>query len=290
MLVAVHGRARNERSQGFIREFFPKLVNLCDSTVISEELGSILGMELTGRSTMVPTDQLVDSSPDIFLSLGGDGTILEATRLVGRSQVPILGINTGRMGYLASVGHAQAEKAVQRLISGDYHIEERRLLEVTSSTDLFGEQNFALNEFAIHKSDSASMITVHVEVNGVFLNSYWADGLIIATPTGSTGYSLSCGGPIVSPNTHNIVLTPISPHNLTVRPLIINDGSKLKLRTDTNEDHFRVSADSRSCIVEPDTQLEIGLADFTIKFIHFGDHDHFSTLRTKLMWGHDSRN
>jgi NAD+ kinase len=290
MNIAVHGRARNEQSSGFIREIFPHLADCCETLLVSEDLNEIVAECLPDNAEILPSDQLESKSPDLFVSLGGDGTILETTRLIGRSGIPILGINTGRLGYLSSAGHDTAVETLELLRRGEYDLEARRLLEVEIANNPFGQQNFALNEFAIHKSDSVSMITVHVEVDGLFLNSYWADGLIIATPTGSTGYSLSCGGPIVAPDSNNIILTPIAPHNLTVRPLVINDSAKLRLKTATNDEHFRISGDSRSYTVEPGTELEIMLADFTINFIHFNGQDHFSTLRSKLMWGHDRRN
>lgn len=290
MKIAVHGRARNEQSSGFIRHLFPDLADCCETLLVSEDLHEIVNDCLPENAAIVPSGQLKSMAPDLFISLGGDGTILETTGLIGRSGIPILGINTGRLGYLSSAGHDTAVETLELLKKGEYDLEARRLLEVEISDNPFDKQNFALNEFAIHKSDSASMITLHVEVDGLFLNSYWADGLIIATPTGSTGYSLSCGGPIVAPDSNNIILTPIAPHNLTVRPLVINDSATLQIKTDTNDEHFRISGDSRSHTVAPGTELKIKLADFTVNFIHFKGQDHFSTLRSKLMWGHDRRN
>ncbi|MFT5054190.1 MAG: NAD+ kinase [Granulosicoccus sp.] len=290
MKIAVHGRARNERSRGFICDLIPHLAEACDTLLISEDLKLIIGGQIPNNATILKSSQLSAQAPDIFVSLGGDGTILETTGLIGRTGIPILGINTGRLGYLSSAGHDNATETLHLLSQGHYDLEARRLLEIELPNNPFGGQNFSLNEFAIHKSESASMITVHVEVDGVFLNSYWADGLIVATPTGSTGYSLSCGGPIVASDSNNIILTPIAPHNLAVRPLVMNDGIRLKLRTDTNEEPFRISGDSRSHIVQPGTELEIKLADFTVNFIRMKGQNHFSTLRSKLMWGHDRRN
>ena len=290
MRIAVHGRVRNERSAGFIRELLPQLSTCCDHLMVSGELEDLAKDSIPANASIVPVTELANKAPDLFVSLGGDGTILESTAMIGRQDIPILGINMGRLGYLSSAGHDDAVQALELLKLGNYDLESRRLLEVEIDGQPFGKQNFALNEFAIHKSESASMITVHAEVDGTFLNSYWADGLIIATPTGSTGYSLSCGGPIVAPESNNIILTPIAPHNLTVRPLVINDSVKLRLKADTNDEHFRISADSRSCMVEPGTEMTISLADFTVKFVRFPDQDHFSTLREKLMWGHDRRN
>jgi NAD+ kinase len=194
------------------------------------------------------------------------------------------------LGFLSHVGQNEVSKAVEHLNSGNFKVEGRMLLNFDFDENPLSPKNFALNEVALLKTDSASMMVIHAYVDGAFLNSYWADGLIIATPTGSTGYSLSCGGPIIEPGSDNIIVTPIAPHNLNVRPLIISGSAKLELRTDSNNERFRVSADSRSCIVSAGTELSIEQAKFSAKLISFSDADYFQTLRSKLMWGIDSRN
>jgi NAD+ kinase len=227
---------------------------------------------------------------DLVLSLGGDGTFLKSVLYVKDSNIPILGINMGRLGFLANVNKEKIEEAVERLVNGNYQCESRGLLEIKSKSGLFENQNFALNEFAIHKKDSASMISVEVQVGGEYLNNYWADGLIISTPTGSTGYSLSCGGPIVSPDTPVHILTPIAPHNLNVRPIIVRDDLEIRLKVnDRNLSHL-IALDSRSMNINKPTEIVVKKAPFSIQMVQFKDLNFFETIRDKLLWGLDRRN
>jgi NAD+ kinase len=227
---------------------------------------------------------------DFVITLGGDGTILNAITLIQDSNVPILGINLGRLGFMASINKQKIPYAVNCIINGLYSVEERNLLHLESNIPIFKDANFALNDFTILKRDTTSMITIHVYLNGAFLNSYWADGLIIATPTGSTGYSLSCGGPIVFPNSGNFVITPVAPHNLNVRPIIVSDKSVISFEIEGRADSFLCTLDSRFETITSDFQIAVRSSDFTIKLIQLQDETFLNTLREKLVWGKDYRN
>jgi NAD+ kinase len=227
---------------------------------------------------------------DFIFSVGGDGTLLDTVCLVGEKQIPIVGLNTGRMGFLATVAANDIASAVHNLAEGNFQIESRTLLSLWSSKKLFQGLNFALNEFTIHKRDTSSMITVHTYIDGSYLNSYWADGLIVSTPTGSTGYSLSCGGPLITPGAKNFVITPVSPHNLNVRPIIVSDESEISFEIEGRTDKFMISLDSRSTAISADLKLSVKKEKFSAKLVRLpGDH-FFDTLRQKLNWGYDMRN
>ena len=200
-----------------------------------------------------------------------------------------MGINTGRLGFISSISAGQIDDAINDILKGNFKINERALLELTTENNLFKDKNFALNEVAISKKDTSSMIRIDAFVDEEFLNTYWADGLVISTPTGSTGYSLSCGGPIIMPGTNNIIVTPNAPHNLNVRPIVLNDKSVLKLKVDDRDQLALVSLDSRSRAFDSDTELLIKKADFKIKLIQPQDNSFTSTIRNKLMWGLDKR-
>jgi NAD+ kinase len=234
------------------------------------------------------TEDLAES--DFVFSIGGDGTLLDTVCLVGEKQIPIVGLNTGRMGFLATVATDKLEEAIGHLVKGNFQIESRTLLSLSSNKKLFQGLNFALNEFTIHKRDTSSMITVHTYIDGNYLNSYWADGLIVATPTGSTGYSLSCGGPLITPGAKNFVITPVSPHNLNVRPIIVSDESEISFEIEGRSDKFMISLDSRSTAISADFKLSVKKEKFSAKLVKLpGDH-FFDTLRKKLNWGFDMRN
>jgi NAD+ kinase len=227
---------------------------------------------------------------DYVIALGGDGTILDAVTVVRDSDVPIMGINLGRLGFLASIGKARIENAIKALIEGQYSIEWRRLLHLESNLPLFNDVRFALNDFTLLKRDTSSMITIHTYLNGAYLNSYWADGLIVATPTGSTGYSLSCGGPIIFPNSGNFVITPVAPHNLNVRPIVVADSSVISFEVEGRAENFLCTLDSRFEPITNDYQLAVRSADFTIKLVQLHGDTYLKTLREKLNWGVDARN
>jgi NAD+ kinase len=233
----------------------------------------------------------LDKDIDFVFSIGGDGTFLEAVTIVRETGIPIVGINSGRLGFMADIAQDEIPQALNDIFNGQYSIEERSLLKLeTSKNGLFKEFNYALNEFTVHKKDTASMITIHTYLNNEYLNSYWADGLIIATPTGSTAYSLSVGGPILIPNTQNFIISPISPHNLTVRPIVVPNQHEITLRVEGRSDSYLASLDSRSCTFESSTELKIKKSDFQIRVLKLKSHSFYGTLRNKLMWGVDKRN
>lgn len=227
---------------------------------------------------------------DFLISVGGDGTLLDAVCQVGDLAIPILGLNTGRLGFLATVATDSIASAIEFLFTNNYQIEERSLISLDSDKKLFGGLNFGLNEFTIHKRDTSSMITVHTYIDGNYLNSYWADGLIVATPTGSTGYSLSCGGPLISPEAKNFVITPVSPHNLNVRPIIVSEESEISFQIEGRTEKFLISLDSRSTSISSEVKLIVKKEKFVANLVKLPDYHFFDTLRQKLNWGFDMRN
>jgi len=234
----------------------------------------------------------LDTSFDLLISIGGDGTILRAITYVRDLSIPIIGINTGRLGFLATIKKNDIEKAIDNIINGNYRISERSLLTITTepeNKDLL-DFNVALNEIAVSRKNTTSMITVETNLNNEYLTSYWADGLIVSTPTGSTGYSLSCGGPVITPETNSFALTPIAPHNLNARPLVIQDSTEIKLRVSGREDSYLVSLDSRIATLDNNSTIIIKKADFKIKMIELTGESFLHTLREKLLWGEDKRN
>ncbi len=227
---------------------------------------------------------------DFFITMGGDGTILEALTHVRDSGVPIVGINLGRLGFLASIEKKRIKEAIILLGRGMYRIEERKMLYLESNLSIFGDIPFALNDCTLLKRDTSSMITIHTFINGGYLNSYWADGIIIATPTGSTGYSLSCGGPVIFPNSGNFVITPVAPHNLNVRPIVISDDSVISFEVEGRTENFLCTLDSRFETISSAYQLAVRKNDFPIRLVELQDVGFLETLRNKLSWGTDSRN
>lgn len=234
----------------------------------------------------------LDSSFDMLISIGGDGTILRAATLVRDSGVPILGINAGRLGFLASVQKENIATFMQFVIDKKYTISKRALLSLTCSppNESIEEINFAMNEITVSRKDTTSMITIDTYLNDEFLNSYWADGLIISTPTGSTGYSLSCGGPILTPDVKSLVITPIAPHNLTARPLVVPDETEIRLKVSGREENYLVSLDSRVTSVKNESILTLKKTPFQINMVEIPEETFLKTLRSKLLWGEDKRN
>lgn len=234
----------------------------------------------------------LDSSFDVMFTLGGDGTILRAVTYIRDLGIPILGINTGRLGFLATINKKAIKESINLILKGEYSIQERTLLAVktTPLTKEFTELNFALNEVTIARKNTTSMIGVKTSLDNEYLTNYWADGLIIATPTGSTGYSLSCNGPVISPDSKNFVITPIAPHNLNARPMVISDKTKIRLTIDSREKDFLISLDSRITTVSKNTEIFIKKSSFTVKSIIPNNQSFLQTLRSKLLWGEDTRN
>lgn len=228
---------------------------------------------------------------DVVLALGGDGTVLGAIAMVNELQIPVLGINLGRLGFLSSIEGRLGGYAIHELAKGRYHYDERTMIYLeTDSNDIFQDARIALNDFTLHKRDTSSMITIHTFINGELLNSYWADGLIVATPTGSTGYSLSCGGPIIFPNSGNLIITPVAPHNLSVRPIVISDTSVISFEIEGRAESFLCTLDSRFETVTSENKLSVRKADFNARLIQLYNYSFLRTLHDKLTWGKDSRN
>jgi len=287
MRVAVHGRLRSGADQERFRGVLSNILKKFGSVSFSDEL--MAAMPHLGADAL-PLSELRGGQFDMLISVGGDGTILESVRKVGASGTPILGVNIGRLGFLASTPSENCNAAFDSILQNRFMVDERTLVQAETQTRPFGTDNFALNEVSVHKSATSSMLVVHAYLDDFFLNTYWADGLIVSTPTGSTGYSLSAGGPIVVPSTNNLVLTPIAPHNLNVRPLVISSNRRITLKVEATEPNFLISLDSQSKVVETNVEIAITQASFKVGLVRFGDQDYFETLRNKLMWGIDRRN
>jgi NAD+ kinase len=239
-------------------------------------------------NTFNNSEELI-SKADYVISLGGDGTLLETLDFIRKSGIPVLGVNTGRLGFLASVNKDDLQKALQQLLKEKFTLDKRELIELSGCESCFGDVNYALNEFTIHKKDSGAMINIDVFVDDVFLNSYFADGLIVSTTTGSTAYSLSCGGPIMVPDSDNFILTPIAPHNLNVRPIVISNTKSLEIKVSGRSESFNISLDSKSTQIKAGTSLFLKKADFRFNLIILEGQHFFTTLRNKLLWGIDKR-
>ena len=235
-------------------------------------------------------DELVENKPDLVMTLGGDGTILSAIDIVRDSGVPIMGINLGRLGFLSSIEKIKIKEVVEAVVAGEYYTEPRAMLKLECNMPLFDKLPYALNDFTLHKRDTSSMVTIHTYVNGKFLNSYWADGIVVSTATGSTGYSLSCGGPIIFPTSQNIVITPVAPHNLNVRPIVLSKNSEISFEIEGRSENFLCTLDSRYETITSEHRITIQKADFSINLAHPNEITFMKTIRGKLMWGLDKRN
>jgi NAD+ kinase len=291
MKIAIHGRNFKEHTKTFVQEMFDELANRGVDVQISEAYNGFL--EEAGIRRGQP--QVYQHPHEIFeanfiFSLGGDGTLLETVTHVGAREIPIVGINTGRLGFLATISPPQVKTAIHHLFQGYYTFDDRSMISVESDEDVFEGLNFGLNEFTITKRDTSSMIVVHTYIDGEYLNSYWADGLIVATPTGSTGYSLSCGGPVVLPQSSNFIIAPVSPHNLNVRPLVVSDDSVISFEIEGRSKNYLVSLDSRSKVVEQTIQIAVKKEQFKARLVKMNGDNFLTTLRNKLNWGMDTRN
>ncbi len=291
MKIAIYARNTTDNVSEHIQLLFNILKELNVEVLIFESFYNFVKTELAidcNFKTFSSHNDLKDKV-DYVLSLGGDGTFLETITFVRDSEIPVLGINTGRLGFLANVAKEEINDAIDSLMNKKFAIEKRTLLNVTNPKDLFGEVNYGLNELTILKKDSSSMIIIHTFINGNFLNSYFADGLIIATPTGSTAYSLSCGGPLVMPGSQNFVITPIAPHNLNVRPLVISDNNIITLKVEGRSPNYLLSLDSRNVVIDSSIELTLQKADFCIHLIQLENQNFYTTIRNKLLWGLDKR-
>jgi NAD+ kinase len=291
MRIALFGTQFNSAKAKYVQHLIHKLEKENVQLIIENQFyDNLVDIQFKKEFDTFETPQELKEKADILLSIGGDGTLLGAITLVRDSDIPILGINTGTLGFISSVSTDQIEYAINHLLKGEYSIKERTLLSLESNNNLFGDTNFALNEVTVLKKDTSSMIRVHAYLDDEFINTYWADGLIISSPTGSTGYSLSCGGPIVLPGTNNFIITPIAPHNLNVRPIIVSDESKITLKVSQQDELALVALDSRSRAIGPELELTIRKAKYKVKLIQFEKQSFISTIREKLMWGKDKRN
>lgn len=294
MKVAIFGQYYQNDTRPIIRDIFIFFNANNIDLVIEENFLKILYEQelLKNEYQTFNSSDCLDSSFDILISIGGDGTILRAATYVKNLGIPILGINAGRLGFLAKVQKENIETFLQFVIEKKYSISRRTLLslECSPKNDQIQELNFAMNEVTVSRKDTTSMITIETSLNGEYLNSYWADGLIISTPTGSTGYSLSCGGPVLTPEVKSFVITPIAPHNLNARPLVIPDDTEIKLKISGREDQYLVSLDSRIATLNNNSVLTIRKTPFEINMVEIPNETFLKTLRAKLLWGEDKRN
>lgn len=269
---------------------FKALISLLDDRGIAYTYGpGVLADAADMRQAPADNFDYLKTS-DYVITLGGDGTILKAVALIGNACTPIIGVNLGRLGFLASLDADRLAEALDELAAKNYTIEKRSMLGLHSNIPIFEDAPFALNDFTLHKRDTSSMITINTFVDGEFLTAYWADGLIVSTPTGSTGYSLSCGGPIIMPNSGNVVVTPVAPHNLNVRPIILNANSHISFEIEGRSNAFMCSLDSRFEVITKHHQLSLKKCDFSAHLIHFPWYSYLGNIRKKLAWGLDSRN
>lgn len=291
MTIAIFGSPYPDQFTKYIQHLIKKLENEHIKIIVEEEFNLFLrdNIRFTNKTETFNSYETLRGNTDLLFSIGGDGTLLKTVTYVRGSNIPIMGINTGRLGFISSISAGQIDDAVNDILKKNYKISERTLLELNTTNRLFKNKNFALNEVAISKKDTSSMVRIDAYVDDEFLNTYWADGLVVSTPTGSTGYSLSCGGPIIMPGTNNIIITPNAPHNLNVRPIVINDQSTIKLKVEDRDQLALVSLDSRSRAFDSDTELIIKKADFKIRLIQPQNNSFASTIRNKLMWGLDKR-
>lgn len=291
MKIALHGKTISKETCPYIQEVINELYARQAQLYFSEHFLKEIrryNIKIQKAETFTRQDSL--HHLDFMFSLGGDGTLLDTVTYVGDAETPLIGINTGRLGFLATTPKDRIKSVIDALYNSQFTYDYRTLIRLDADSDLFEGMNFSLNEFAILKKDTSSMIVVHAYIDGEFLNSYWADGLIVATPTGSTGYSLSCGGPLVLPQSHNFIVTPVSPHNLYVRPMVVSDNSVLSFEIEGRSKNFLVALDSRSRTVNASIQMAVRKENFRAKLVKLTGYNFFDTLRQKLNWGLDNRN
>jgi NAD+ kinase len=293
MKVAIYGQAFQEEDKRCVEELLEELEKLDAHIFVEENFNSLIsGITSNHIKGTFNQSKGLDSTFDMFVSFGGDGTMLRAVTYIKDYGIPIVGVNTGRLGFLSTFKKENVRKLVTEFVAGHYTIEERTLVEVdlNSDVDAFNGLNFALNEVTVSRKDTTSMITVETWLNDEYLTSYWSDGLIVSTPTGSTGYSLSCGGPVIAPSAKSLVLTPIAPHNLNARPLVISDDTEIRLKVSGREKTHLVSLDSRIADIPNGKEIRVKKSDVTIKMIEYTSESFLKTLRNKLLWGEDKRN
>jgi NAD+ kinase len=292
MLVALYNRTFEEENIPFLQ----RLVALLEAQKLNMVFYKDFFQKLRPHIQIEQEPQVFTGKHDLplhtdmLVSLGGDGTMLDTVCFVGDSNIPVVGINLGRLGFLAAIPEEEMEAAVMSLVRGSYTIEKRALIHLDSSVPLFDGAPFALNEFTLHRKDSSSMIKIHTYLNGEFLNTYFADGLIVSTPTGSTGYSLSCGGPVVFPQASSFVITPVAPHNLNTRSIVVPDDSVISFEIEGRAEQFLCTLDARTESITSQIQLAVKRENFTISLLRPDEHNFLRTIRQKLYWGIDRRN
>ena len=292
MKVAIYGQYYKQEISIYLENLFQILSNNDIEVVIEDDFNELIKSKLNQSYKTFSSYTELNATFDLLITVGGDGTFLRSITYIRDSNIPILGLNLGRLGFLATVQKDHIEEAIKALIHGEYRIVERTLLQVKTipETEELGNLNIALNEVTVVRKNSTAMIAVTTKLDDEFLTSYWADGLIIATPTGSTGYSLSCGGPVISPTAQNVILTPIAPHNLTARPLVVPDKTNIELKVVGREKNALLSLDSRVITIPNNTKVFIKKAAYSIKTIQLNNQTFLKTLREKLLWGEDTRN
>jgi len=292
MKIAVYGRQFNDTAVlPYVQQVFNELSHYEVEIYVHHQLNEYLSGKLnTVAYHILNEGDQIKGVIDLFITLGGDGTLLDMVNVISDSGVPVIGINFGRLGFLASVNKNDIAAAIYAVVNHQFTLDSRALLSIDSELNIFGKDNFALNDITIHKRDDSAMITTHMFLDGEFLNSYWGDGIIIATSTGSTAYSLSCGGPIIFPQSNSIVVTPVSPHNLNVRPIVLPDSSKLSFDVECRSSNYLLSCDSRTSIIDKPMKFEVRKAGFELNLIRLSNESYLSTLRNKLLWGLDARN
>jgi len=292
MKVALFGKDYKEDQQKYLQQIIDELVNNGSQLRFYQPFYNKIkeALKLPENPEFFNTHLDLIENTDMLFSIGGDGTILDTVPFVRDSGIPILGINLGRLGFLSSISKNEIIQALDSIFKGEYYLDKRTLLQLDQPGEIFGNLNFALNDLTIYRNNTTSLIVVHVYVDDKFLNSYWGDGLIVSTPTGSTAYSLSVGGPIMSPGSQNFVIAPIASHNLTVRPVVIQDSSTIRIKIGGREDTYLMTMDSRHSSINKEDELVIRKCDFEVNLVEMNNKDFFSTIRDKLHWGVDTRN
>ena len=291
MKVALYGQLYSQEVRAPVEELLDELSSYDATVAVEAEFAEFLGLEASGTG-LFTMEAGLDPSFDLMVSFGGDGTILRAITYIRDLGIPVVGVNTGRLGFLSTCQKGEVRDMIRRYAAGEYHLVPRSLVTASLNGASPGGDglNFALNEVTVGRKDTTSMITIETYLNGEYLTSYWADGLIVATPTGSTGYSLSCGGPVMMPTARSLVITPIAPHNLNARPLVISDETEIRLKVSGRESQHLLSLDSRIASVDNETEIWVRKAGFKINMVEFATESFLKTLRNKLLWGEDRRN
>ena len=289
MRIAIFGKNIASENLGYMRQLIQELLNRSMEVMVYEPFSKYIPEEFHLDRFAKPEE--LAGHADLLFSIGGDGTMLDAVPLVGASEIPMLGINMGRLGFISSVAKEEIPQAIEQIVKGRFTTESRTLLELVAPQGVFNDAgNYALNEINIIRNPEHSLLSIKVFVNDLFLNTYWGDGILLATPTGSTAYSLSAGGPILTPDSHCFVITPIAAHNLTVRPIVITDDSVVRIQVEGREKQFVFSMDSHACALDTSVELVVRKAAFDIRTVRLEGADFFSTIRNKLSWGKDNRN